>query len=114
MCPCSCGVSCTRRGTECVPASPRAGRVTSAACALSAVVGLLAVGCGQGATSPSARAATTTTAWFGPRVGADALATTWIGGAGGDDARCPLPLDLEWECLGSSILRGRHPQRQCR
>ena len=45
------------------------------------------VGCGRaggglrsGPTSPSARAATTTTTWFGPRVGADALANTRIGG----------------------------------
>lgn len=47
-------------------------------CVTQVLVGLLATGCGQGATSP--RVAGTAPGWFGPGVGADALANTRIGG----------------------------------
>jgi hypothetical protein len=44
----------------------------------SVLIGLLAAGCGLGAASPSA--AGRNPVWWGPRVGADALANTRIGG----------------------------------
>lgn len=78
-------------------ASARGGRETEAktlgqrgrACFAPALVGLLAVGCGGGhSLTTTGRLASVgpaagRTAWFGPQVGADALANTRIGGPGG-------------------------------